>query len=414
MIMSGSGDRFHIRALASVAWRLLPTAALAIGIAATSHAVDEPAPSGEAPAATVDRLREEADALQLDLREQQTDLERMARRQEDILTALDRTNQMLQRHQRLSAALDAELEELNQKIDSTRDAMEDLARRIRTLETYLSRRLVALYKVSRIGTLNLLTPAGSVGEVLKRKTALERILSHDERTRQIMALQYADLQELQSQLIRHQEDQRLRIAESERQAAAVSRERSRREMLLARIHDRQEVQRAVIEALKEAALELEREIQDLGQQSENRALRRPVSSKPLAASKGLLIFPVKGRIQNAYGPYRLPRLNIQAFRNGVDIAAERGEPVRAVHAGTVLYASWFKAYGNIVVIDHGDHYYSVYAHLEDVFKSVDNRVEAGDVIATVGDSGAMGATGLYFEIRHYDRPLDPLEWLQRG
>jgi septal ring factor EnvC (AmiA/AmiB activator) len=107
-------------------------------------------------------------------------------------------------------------------------------------------------------------------------------------------------------------------------------------------------------------------------------------------------------------------LNIQAFRNGIDIAAERGEPVKAVHAGTVLYAGWFKAYGNIVVIDHGDHYYTVYAHLEDVFKSVDHRVEAGDVIATVGDSGAMGATALYFEIRHHDRALDPLEWLKRG
>jgi len=413
-MMDFSGARFQIHILATTGWRLLPVVALAIGIAATSHSIGGQPRSDEAPVVTADRLREEADALQLNLREQETDLERIVRQREDILTALDRTNQMLQRHKRLSAALDAELEELDQKIDSTRTAMEDLARRIRTLETYLSRRLVALYKISRIGMLNLLASADSVGEVLKRKTALERILDHDERTRQTMAVQYADLQELQGQLIRHQDDKRIRIAESERQAAAVNRERSRREVLLARIRDRQEIQRAAIEALKEAAQELEREIQGLSQQSEDRALRRPVSSKPLAAAKGLLIFPVKGRIQNTYGPYRLPRLNIQAFRNGVDIAAERGEPVRAVHAGTVLYASWFRAYGNIVVIDHGDHYYTVYAHLEDVFKSVDNRVEAGDVIATVGDSGAMGATGLYFEIRHYDRPLDPLEWLKRG
>jgi murein hydrolase activator len=115
-----------------------------------------------------------------------------------------------------------------------------------------------------------------------------------------------------------------------------------------------------------------------------------------------------------YGSYRHPRLNVPAFRNGIDIAAERGEPVKAVHAGTILYSSWFKGYGNVVIIDHGDHFYSVYAHLEDVFKSVDNRVEAGDVIATTGDSGAMGAAGLYFELRHHDRSLDPLEWLKRG
>jgi len=408
------GTRFRIRSLSTAGWRFLPAVALALGLAATSHpVVGQPRP-GEAPAATVDRLREEADALQLNLREQETDLERIERRREDILTALDRTNQMLQRHQRLSASLDAELEELDQKIESTRTAMDDMARRIRTLEIYLSRRLVVLYKISRMGTLHVLAPADSLAEMIKRKTALERILDHDERTRQTMAAQYADLQDLQGQMIRHQEDKRVRFAEFERQAAAVLRERSRREALLGRIRDQQEVQRAAIEALKEAARELEREIQTLGRPPEVSAPRRPAASPSLAASKGLLIFPVNGRIQNYYGPYRLPRLNIQAFRNGVDIAAERGEPVRSVHAGTVLYARWFRAYGNIVVIDHGDHYYTVYAHLEDVFKSVDNRVEAGDVIATVGDSGAMDATGLYSEIRHYNRPLDPLEWLKRG
>jgi len=408
------GARFRIRILSTAGWRLLPAAALVLGIAATSlPAAGQPRPD-ERPAATADRLREEADALQLNLREQETDLERIQRRREDILSVLDRTNQMLQRHQRLSASLDAELEELDQKIESTRTAMDDMARRIRTLEIYLSRRLVALYKISHMGTLHVLAPADSFAEMLKRKTALERILDHDERTRQTMAAQYADLENLQGQLIRHQENKRVRLAEYEQQAAAVLREQSRREALLARIRDQQEVQRAAIEALREAARELEREIQALGRPSDGSAPRRPAASPSLAASKGLLIFPVKGKIQNSYGPYRLPRLNIQAFRNGVDIAAERGEPVRSVHAGTVLYASWFRAYGNIVVIDHVDHYYNVHPYLEVVFKSVDNRVEAGDVIATVGDSGAMGASGLYFEIRHYDRPLDPLEWLKRG
>jgi septal ring factor EnvC (AmiA/AmiB activator) len=407
--------RFRIRTLLTNAgWPLLSAVAIAFGIAATPHPVTGQPRPGEAAAPTADRLREEADALQLNLREQESGLEQIERQQEDILTALDRTNQLLQQHQREAAALGADMEELDQKIDSTRTAMEDLARRIRSLEIYLSRRLVALYKINRMGTLHLLAPADSVVEVLRRKTALERILAHDERTRQAMAVQYADLQELQRQLISHQEDKRVRMAEYEQQSAAVQRERARREILLARIRDKQEIQRAAIEALKEAARQLEKEIQSLSRQPEGRGLQRPTASKPLAVLKGLLIFPVKGKIQNSYGPYRHPRLNVQGFRNGIDIAAERGEPVRAVHAGTVLYAGWFKVYGNIVVIDHGDHYYTVYAHLEDIFKSVDHRVEAGDVIATVGDSGAMGATTLYFEIRHHDRPLDPLEWLKRG
>lgn len=407
-------SRLRRRGSPMACWRPLLAALLLTAAAAWPlPAPGQPTPAG-ASASTVDRLREEAEALRLNLREQETGLERTTRQQEDVVTALDRTNRELQRHQRQAADLSAEMEELDQRIASTEAAREDLALRIRSLEAFFARRLVALYKTSRLGALPFLTPADSVVEVLKRQSALERILSHDERTRESMAAQYAGLQELQAQLLSHQEDKRLRAAEYERQAAAVQRERHRREALLARIRDQQEVQRTAIEALKEAARDLEREIQALGRESEGRRPRPPAVSRPLAASKGLLIFPVKGKIENSYGPYRHPRLNVQGFRSGIDIAAERGEPVRAVHSGTVLYASWFKAYGNIVVIDHGDHYYTVYAHLEDVFKSVDHRVEAGDVIATVGDSGAMGVTGLYFEIRHHDRPLDPMEWLKRG
>jgi septal ring factor EnvC (AmiA/AmiB activator) len=402
------------RSLPTPCRRLLLAAALFAAVAAApSTALGQPAPAAP-PAPAADRLRDEAGALQLNLREREADLERTSRQQEDILTALDRTTRMLQQHQRQAAALGEELDELDERIASTETAMEDLARRSDALRRFLSRRLVALYKTSRLGALHLLAPADSVSEVLKRRTALERILAHDEQARQTMAAQYAELGDLQAQLLRHQEDKRARMADYERQAAAVQTERSRREALLARIRDRQEVQRAAIDALKDAARELEREIQDLGRQSENRAPSRAVASKPLAALKGLLILPVEGKIRSWYGPYRHPRLNLQAFRNGIEIEAERGEPVKAVHGGTVLYASWFKAYGNIIVIDHGDHYYTVYAHLEDVFKSVDNRVETGDVIATVGDSGAMGVTGLYFEIRHFDRPLDPAEWLRKG
>jgi len=401
-------------AASTARWRFLLGATLILMIAAMPHlAAGQPALDGTSQEA-VERLREEAEALQFNLREQETDLDRVKRQEGDVLNALDRTNQTLQRHQRQAAALKVEMEELEQKIASTQAAVQDLAQRIRILEAFLSRRLVALYKISRLGAMQLLLPADSVVGALKRQAAIERILSYDEQSRQTMAAHYAGLQELQAQLMSHQEAKRLRVAEYERQTAAVYRERSHREALLARIRSQQEIQRSTIESLKEAARELEREIQSLSRRFEGEVLRTPASSKPLASMKGLLIFPVKGKILNSYGPYRYPRLNIQAFRNGIDIAAERGEPVRAVYAGTVLYASWFRAYGNIVVIDHGDHYYTVYAHLEDVFKSVDHKVEAGDVIATVGDSGAMGATGLYFELRHHDRPLDPIDWLNRG
>jgi len=381
--------------------------------ASAGRAADEDGPAPPPVGAPLENLRREAEAAGRDLRERQTEIDRISRREDDLLNALETAAQALHRHRRRAQAAKAELEELADKIASTRAAEEDLLRRIRANEAYLSKRLVALYTLRRLGGADGWASSASMLEAVKRRAALERIVSRDEEVQRSLRVYSAELQELRLRLTGHQEEQLLRAADYDRQLAAVRREQSNREKLLAGIRTDKQAQQAAVGSLREATRMLERKIQSLTHPSDA-PTGRPTAVKPVSASKGLLIFPVKGKIANLYGSYRHPRLNVPAFRNGIDIAAERGEPVKAVHAGAILYSSWFKGYGNVVIIDHGDHFYSVYAHLEDVFKSVDNHVEAGDVIATVGDSGAMGAAGLYFELRHHDRPLDPLEWLKRG
>jgi septal ring factor EnvC (AmiA/AmiB activator) len=102
------------------------------------------------------------------------------------------------------------------------------------------------------------------------------------------------------------------------------------------------------------------------------------------------------------------------FRSGIDIKAERGEPIRSVCSGKVLYASWFKGYGNIMIIDHGDNYYTVYGHIEELLKSQGDHVQKDEIVATVGDAGSRMGTKLYFEVRHHGKSLDPLRWLKKG
>jgi len=124
--------------------------------------------------------------------------------------------------------------------------------------------------------------------------------------------------------------------------------------------------------------------------------------------------PVKGKIVTSFGPYTNLKLNIVNFNSGINIKADRGEPIKAVYNGKTLFASWFKGYGNMIIIDHGDHYYSVYAHLEEIFKVKGDLVETGEVIATVGDTNSMTGPGLHFEVRHHGKPVDPIAWVKRG
>jgi septal ring factor EnvC (AmiA/AmiB activator) len=132
------------------------------------------------------------------------------------------------------------------------------------------------------------------------------------------------------------------------------------------------------------------------------------------AFKGLLNMPVKGKIITRFGPHKNNKFNVVNFRSGIDIKSDRGEPIRAVSFGRVLYAGWFKGYGNMIIIDHGDNYYTIYAHAEELFKSKGDAVETDEVIATVGDSGSMIGPSLYFEVRHHGKPVDPLKWIEKG
>ena len=102
----------------------------------------------------------------------------------------------------------------------------------------------------------------------------------------------------------------------------------------------------------------------------------------------------------------------QTFRKGVDFGVEVGEPVYAVAPGEVRLAGWFRGYGNLAIVDHGDAYFTVSGHLDEIRVEVGDRVEAGDQIATAGETGSLSGPRLYFEIRRGGEALDPTEWLQ--
>jgi septal ring factor EnvC (AmiA/AmiB activator) len=96
----------------------------------------------------------------------------------------------------------------------------------------------------------------------------------------------------------------------------------------------------------------------------------------------------------------------------VDLAAAEGTPVRAVADGSVRFAGWFRGYGKIVILDHGEAYFTVSGHLADTAVALGERVAAGDPVGSVGETGSLSGPRLYFEIRRGGEPLDPAEWLR--
>jgi len=131
---------------------------------------------------------------------------------------------------------------------------------------------------------------------------------------------------------------------------------------------------------------------------------------PFAAMQKALPLPTPGELKRTFG--KSPGASKKfLYNHGTLIIAPKGQPVVAVHDGVVVFADWVKEYGQVVIVNHGDHYFTLLAHLAQVFKGVGEPVQGGETIALVGDSGSTDGSKLYFEIRQGGRPLDPKDWL---
>jgi murein DD-endopeptidase MepM/ murein hydrolase activator NlpD len=173
--------------------------------------------------------------------------------------------------------------------------------------------------------------------------------------------------------------------------------------------------------LTEASRRLETFIRDL--QAKQRRLAKVPPARPpgdtpnvgFGELRGRLPWPTDGRVISAFGPQVHPRFGTKTFRNGVDIEAAGGTDVAAVYAGHVVYTGWFKGYGNLIILDHGNEYYTLYAHVAEILVKEGDDVRPAQRIGTVGDTGSLAGPRLYFEVRYQGKPQDPEHWLrQRG
>lgn len=126
-----------------------------------------------------------------------------------------------------------------------------------------------------------------------------------------------------------------------------------------------------------------------------------------AALRGQLRLPVKGTIAGRFGT---PRAEGGASWKGIFIRAAEGVEVKAVAGGAVVFSDWLRGFGNLLIIDHGDDFLSVYGNNESLLAAVGASVKGGEAVATVGNSGGNPDSGLYFELRHRGQPFDPLKW----
>ncbi len=200
-----------------------------------------------------------------------------------------------------------------------------------------------------------------------------------------------------------------RLAErQQRDIQELEQARDDRQQALQRLEQRIRSRQEELAALESAAAELAELIDELSQALAD--IPPEVEVTPISELRGQLPLPISvGSVQRRFGERRAGEL----VWNGWLFDAPAGSEVKAVAYGRVAYADWLRGYGLILIIEHGDGFMSLYAHNEALLRDVGDWVRPAEVIATVGDSGGAGQTGLYFELRRDGQPINPAGWMRR-
>lgn len=364
---------------------------------------------------------EELNALRAKLEALKRDIERGEGSRSEAADALKSSEQSVSEANRRLTQLAREGEEAGRQLSGLRDEQQQVEARLAKQRSAAARLIYQHYTAPAGGVLQVLASGRDPNAVARTSVYLDHIararkgvLEDLRRQAQTLAVLGADATKRQHELAAIEEQQR---AQRER----LEHEHRNRKQVLARISTQVERQRREAGALQRDERRLAKLVQDLAKMlAARKPPPRPARSEPATGApagsgagtafeqlRGRLHAPVKGELLGRYGS---PRSDSGLSWRGLFIQAPAGREVRAVAPGRIVFADWLRGFGNLLILDHGDGFMSLYGNNEALLGRIGDPVRGGDTIAIVGSSGGNPVPGLYFELRHQGKPFDPMGW----
>lgn len=337
-------------------------------------------------------------------------------REKKTLGRLEKVDQVLGRLKREKETNEVELQETRLRMASLQEQRSKNEMDLKASRSLLKKRLQDLYRMSfRKPFLGGILDSENFGD-LSRRLKFEMVLAQSNEKILTQTLSQKDQLDRSSAQWNNEQRRKERVLGAlSRQEKGYSREKQNRTLFLASIQKKKEDHERYIEELNQAAQDLKEKVADFLKQAEDAKKLQTAwipAGKGLAASRGHLAWPVIGEITQHFGHQKNVQFKEVVDNSGIQIQADAGTPIKAVAGGKVRFADWFKGYGKLVILDHGEGYYSLYAQASELAVAEGQIVAPGQVIGTVGDTGSLVGNSLYFEIRKNGIPQDPLLWLK--
>ena len=348
------------------------------------------------------RLEAEARRLELKLKNIGADSKRIT----------DELNQLELERAIISGKLEThelELEQAKTQIALTEEKQSELLSQAESQEKVIGARLRQIYKRGNLGYAQIFLKQSRISELLNAYHYARILTERDNRilaefkdthrqleaVRQVLAKVSAQAEEARTNMLTRQKE--------------LTDLMTRRTEKLQFIRRKESEQRKLYDEMELEREELELMVRRLTEDDANPWELRV----PITRYKGKLSWPAQGSLIRKFGIISDPEFNTKRRQNGLDLSIEKGQPVRSVYSGRVIYADWFKNYGNLIIIDHGEKITSFYAHCDQLLVAKGDFVERDQIVASSGDSASLEGPMLHFEIRNKTKAVDPLKWLSR-
>jgi septal ring factor EnvC (AmiA/AmiB activator) len=360
--------------------------------------------------------KKELQRIKREMSEKKKELKRADRKERSILSELDKIDRDIQTGR-------AELAEQQQQLRGSERALREveanntaLSRELAVLKQHYSQRLRALYKMSRSGYVAAIFSPDGLGQTLKRIKYLGMIAERDQAVireyssaLKMLAVRQAEIAEKKKELLAHQ-----RAVETKK--VELEARRRKKAVILGDVRQEKGLYEQSLRELEESSASLWAMIKKDEQKKRAAKSTAPASRQERETAdrdRSRLPWPLEGPVMTRFGMQRHPQFGTMVYRRGIEIQAHEGESVRAVRDGQVAYADWYKGYGKLLILDHGNGFYTLYGNLSRLDLTKGARAAGGQVIGLAGDTGSLKGSKLYFEIRRNGEAQDPLQWLAK-
>ncbi|MBA7687701.1 hypothetical protein ES703_96167 [subsurface metagenome] len=302
-----------------------------------------------------------------------------------------------------------QLEKANRELSSLNKSIPELEAKLDKEKQSIEKILITTYKFGKFNFLQFMLQAENVGALISENKNLTLLAQYQGKiiSNYMENLDQLETAEKELQTKKKEASRLIKNAEKKRKELQAQERKNR--ALITEIKKNKKLHLQTLEELKVRAQQLLILIEKLLKEE----ISFPINLIPLYEKKGKLPWPIEGKVTTEFGLQRHPQFKTTTMNNGIEISPRKNYViVRAIHPGKVVYSDYFQGYGNLIIVDHGMSYYSLYGHCSDILVKKGDLVKAEHPIALVGDIGSLEGDSVYFEIRFKTKPLNPLQWLK--